>query len=548
MENNLLDHPYLQTLDFDKPRRLSTKHYGERILRKANPTEPFWRLWREKKQALRDEGYQVTRNEDGQWIINHWSDPIDDENPAAIADSLALDADIDIPSPPGLDYLPFQRAAIAYAAKREGCLLADEMGLGKTIEAIGLINLTNPQNVLVVCPASLKVNWSRELEKWLKLPRNVNIVGSQWPELPDMTDVVVINYARLTQHIESIRATTWSLVIMDEAHYMKNPQSARSVAGLSIESERRLMLTGTPILSRPIELQSLVAWVDPGNWGDFWFFARSYCNAQRGRYGWDFSGSENLDELQARLRETVMVRRLKKDVLTDLPDKRRQVLVLAADSPAIQSALAREQSSMGDFGMDDIADIDEDIADVVYLETLDDAADITSKPRLNFAEMSRARHEMAVAKVPEVLNIAAEIDHPLVVFAHHHDVVDMLANGLKLRGKSVVTLTGRDSSTQRQLSIDTFQGGHADVFIGTIKAAGVGITLHHASHVLFAELDWTPAGISQAEDRLHRIGQKDSVLIQHIVVDQSIDARMAELLVAKQIILDEALDNMDLDV
>ena len=128
--------------------------------------------------------------------------------------------------------------------------------------------------------------------------------------------------------------------------------------------------------------------------------------------------------------------------------------------------------------------------------------------------------------------------------AHHKDVVDGIKSGLEAAGKSVVTLTGDCNQAHRQNSVETFQAGNADVFIGTIGAAGVGITLTSASHVVFAELDWVPGNVSQAEDRCHRIGQENSVLVQHLVVDGSIDARLAQVLVNKQKVLDKALDNV----
>jgi SWI/SNF-related matrix-associated actin-dependent regulator 1 of chromatin subfamily A len=151
---------------------------------------------------------------------------------------------------------------------------------------------------------------------------------------------------------------------------------------------------------------------------------------------------------------------------------------------------------------------------------------------------------MALAKVDDVVEHLKEIDHQVVVMAHHKDVVEGIKLGLEAVGKTVVTLTGDCNQAHRQNAVDTFQANKADVFIGTIGAAGVGITLTAASHVVFAELSWVPGDVSQAEDRCHRIGQQDSVLVQHLVVDGSLDARMAEVLVKKQKILDRALDDV----
>jgi superfamily II DNA/RNA helicase len=148
--------------------------------------------------------------------------------------------------------------------------------------------------------------------------------------------------------------------------------------------------------------------------------------------------------------------------------------------------------------------------------------------------MSEVRHDTAMAKVPAVIDHVLAIDQPCVVFAHHHDVMAALAGGLKADGRSVVMLHGAHTSEQRQQAVDDFQQGRADVFIGGLKSAGVGITLTRASIAVFSELDWTPAVVTQAEDRIHRIGQNDAVLCQHLVIDRSLDHRIVELLVEKQ--------------
>ena len=176
--------------------------------------------------------------------------------------------------------------------------------------------------------------------------------------------------------------------------------------------------------------------------------------------------------------------------------------------------------------------------------SLADAAKETSTKDIDFEKMSEVRHETALKKVPDVIDHLTEINHQVVVMAHHKNVVDGIKQGLEATGKTVVTLTGDCNQTHRQKSVDTFQAGKADVFIGTIGAAGVGITLTKASHVVFAELDWVPGNMSQAEDRCHRIGQDNSVLVQHLVVDGSIDARLAKVLVKKQKVLDKTLDNL----
>ncbi len=491
-------------------------HTDGRFVSTASPTQEFWTVWREKKAAIKAAGYSV-RKVDNKWVVTRYRD-----NDQAIADSQATDADIDIPVPAGLSYLPYQKAGIAYAIKRSSTLIGDEMGLGKTIQAIGVINATAPKTVLVVCPASLKINWKNEMTKWLVADRDIQIVNGGGEQIPATPDVIIINYDVLSKHKDAINARTWDLVIMDEAHYIKNNTAARTKVAVGIKANRKVVLTGTPITNRPIELQPIAGYLDPVTFGNYFKFGVRYAGAHQINIGrktvWDFNGSSNLDELQRVLRQSFMIRRKKDEVLKELPEKVRQIIVLPNSDYSDQ--IKKE------------------------FETLADAVDETSSEDIEFEQMSGVRHETALAKVNDVVTHVAAIDHQVVVMAHHKDVVDGIKAGLEAAGKSVVTLTGDCNQAHRQNAVETFQAGNADVFIGTIGAAGVGITLTSASHVVFAELDWVPGNMSQAEDRCHRIGQDSSVLVQHLVVDGSIDARLAQVLVGKQRVLDKALDNV----
>jgi len=488
------------------------KQSDGRLLKTAKPTPEFWALWKVKKAAIKKAGYTVSKIYDA-WLVTH----IVDDN-AAIEDSVATNSDMQIPVPDGLEYLPYQKAGIAYAAGRNNTLIGDEMGLGKTIQAIGTINLTNPKTVLVVCPASLKLNWKSEMEKWLVSERTIDVINGGREQIPSNPDVVIINYDVLTKYAKPLQSRIWDMVIMDEVHKIKNPKAKRTVVAVSIKARRKVLLTGTPITNRPIELQPIAGYLDYDSFGNFFNFARKYAVAYKGKFGWDYSGSSNLDELQRRLRQSFMIRRKKDEVLKDLPAKRRQVIVLP--SKGYTKELTKE------------------------FDALADAVEETSFEEVTFEKMSGVRHEMALAKVDDVIEHLVDLDHQVVVMAHHKDVVQGIQDGLEAAGKTVVTLTGDCNQAHRQNSVDTFQAGKADVFIGTIGAAGVGITLTKASHVVFAELDWVPGNMSQAEDRCHRIGQTDSVLVQHLVVDKSLDARIAEALVDKQKVLDKALDNV----
>lgn len=313
----------------------------------------------------------------------------------------------------------------------------------------------------------------------------------------------------------------------------------------AIRAKRRVFLTGTPIVNRPVELWPLVRSLDPQGLGkSFWSYANRYCNATRTRFGLDTSGASNLDELQMRLRASVMVRRLKADVLTELPPKVRQVIEIPADG--MESLVEAERTAYSGHK----AKIDAITARAEALREAGDMAGYASAvdqlreaSSVAFEEMARARHDLAVAKLPAViehLDSVVEATGKVVVMCWHHDVVDAIAAHY---GRDAVVVSGKVPVEQRQAAVERFQTDPTcTVFVGTIKAAGVGLTLTAASTVVFAELWWVPGDISQAEDRCHRIGQRDSVLVQHLVVDGSIDATQAKVIVAKQDVIDRALD------
>lgn len=499
--------------------------------------------------------------------------------------SKSEDADIDIPVPMGLSYLPYQRAGIAFGLKNPGVLIADEPGLGKTIQAIGIMNADpKMRHILIVCPASLKNNWARELNKWLmpkenlvKIPDTQHVstmlqcdkalhvsyhnkeTGDIYKRTIDLTpsvvvvngmcndegaarrllgaDIVVINYELLPSYIDVILQCNWDMVVADECHVLRNTETQRTqhfVGSIErsmppIPATRRVFLTGTPILNRAKDVWALISYLNPSAWNSYEEFAQRFCQKEKGAAGTDDSGSSNLGELQKILRGTVMIRRLKRDVLGELLPKRRHIVKLEHNSPHIGMLLAEEARIMG---------LGNDWEQYSYtLEQLQN----TQKARL--AETSRIRHAIALAKVPYVIKyIEAELMRveKIVIFAHHQDVVEQIAQYFKA---VAVSFTGQSSATAKQDAVDRFQTDpEVRICVASILAAGVGITLTAANTVIFAELDWTGANVTQAEDRCHRIGQKRQVEIVHLILEKSIDMHIAQKVVEKQAIYKQALD------
>jgi SWI/SNF-related matrix-associated actin-dependent regulator 1 of chromatin subfamily A len=344
-------------------------------------------------------------------------------------------------------------------------------------------------------------------------------------------------------------------MILDECHYLKTSKTWRTLevfGGIQrnpdrtikeqffpIPANKKILLSGTPLVNKPKELWPLLQTLDPNGIGmksNWYNFATRYCQAVKigertDAYGntyplWKWDGADNLEELQNLMRERFMVRRLKKDVLTELPAKRRQIIVLEPGK-ALAKLIAREAQAYRDY----------------------EPESFLGKEQPTIGEISTTRKRIALAKVKfavehmqGILDEQKENGLPqkIVAFAHHLEAIDALQEAF---GERAVKIDGRVSLDERQRAVDRFQTDeNVHIFIGGIHAAGVGITLTAASTVVFVEDTWVPGEISQAEDRCHRIGQKESVLIQHLILEGSLDERVVGVLIQKQEIIDKALD------
>ena len=465
--------------------------------------------------------------------------------------STAASIDADYARPDGLDYRPFQKVGIKFAVNvsesGRGVLIGDDMGLGKTIQAIGFVNTFDAaciNRVLVISPNSLKINWYREWSKWcIRKDLTVAIADSKIVPLPeDGFNVTIINWDIIARKLELLKRQNWDVIIADECHMAKNPASARGQALYSIPSKFKIALTGTPILNRPKEIFAMIKWLDPERWGDKeYFFVKRYCGGFRNPKG---ANKDNLPELNRVLRETVMIRRLKSEVLKELPPKVRQIIEVTVDSKTAE-LVARERQ-MYDKEKPNLERLQ---AVLQMSKASDNEADYNNAVRnlkeamgAAFAEQAALRHEVALAKVPYTIKHVEDIiesGQKVVLFGWHKDALQGVLDHF---GNTAVRITGDDSPEVRQSACDRFMNDPKCTLIGgTIGAMGVGWTLVSSSFVVMMELDWVPGNVSQAEDRCHRIGQLDSVLVHHIVLEGSIDAKMANTLIEKQEIIDLAL-------
>lgn len=427
--------------------------------------------------------------------------------------------------PDDLEYKPYQRVGIHCIKNQAVTLLADEQGLGKTIQGIGGWSEIRPKTCLVVCPASVKLNWAREFHLWTHEKPKIHVQQGRKNFPLNRPPVVIINYDVLDALHEELTDKPWDMVIVDEMQALKNTKAKRTQATLGYRqkpgilrgAKNIVLMSGTPVPNRPIEFFPCLTRLAPDvifPFTKYFDYGRRFCNGYQGPFGWDMTGSSNEDELNIRLRSTIMIRRLKADVIKDLPDKQYQIIPMETDTKTAR--LVKKESKLVDW--DDLKK--------------------TGLPKgAEIGELAEIRHELAKAKTPACLAhvkemLEGDVDK-IVVFAYHRAVIDMLMDGLK--DYCPVKLDGSMTAVKKQQSVDLFQKNpDCRVFVGQINAAGVGITLTAASNVVFIESTWVPGDIAQAVDRCHRIGQKNSVLAQFLVTRGSLEEYMLKSVVDKQ--------------
>ena len=466
------------------------------------------------------------------------------------------------PLPEGVELRPYQMQGVSAILRRlgylpnttrppndvpQGILLGDEMGLGKTPQAIAVCNWLGEKALplLIVCPNNVKLVWRDEWPRWsvsglpiMTLPGKITAAHLRAAaEAP----VIIVNYdkfSRKSAFLEILESRNWATLILDECHYIKERTSKRSKSIMALKAQITLALTGTPMVNRPAELWTQTEKLAPGFLGLFPDYALRYCNAwyeqipvagNRTRkilVGHD--GTSNLVELGNRLRASVMIRRHKRDVLTELPPKQRQLLCMEPP-PHLKNMLETAKKNIENKGYS-WENIEEMLAG-----SIESAVSRLSLPTEMAEHLSIIRHDLGVAKVQpavELIRDTVAASGKITVFAYHRDVVEGLYGSLS--ELNPVRIYGGSQESERELAITRFQNDPAcKVFIGSIGASREGITLTAASDLLFVETDWVPGNILQAEDRCHRIGQNSAVQVRWMVWDSTLDVLIARKVMKK---------------
>ena len=383
---------------------------------------------------------------------------------------------------------PYQQVAADRISKSYQLILADEMGLGKTAELLRGLWPTfvsyRTRKILVVCPASLKWNWVREIKQWF---------GPFIAKPDDMRlRIVVTNYERLKNYVDYARKGLFGTVVFDEAHYLKNPKSQRFYYAnvIATYAEKRFLLTGTPMVSGPCDLAPLldILGLLP-LFGGYEGFYKRYCNPIWNGYGWDYSGSSNKDELKEKLKK-YMIRRTKKECGIKLPPKK------IVDVPVVEC----KQS---------------------FAESLQEIEEQTQV-------VNRLKFPYSIKFIDDLL---AKGKRP-VVFVHHRDLMRKLA---KHYGKKAVKITGGQSMENRQKAIDAFQDEDVPLIFCSLQASATGITLTSSDTAVFLEYLWSPAVSQQAQDRIHRLSQTKPVTIYNLYCPKSIETQKGMRSYAKEL-------------
>jgi SWI/SNF-related matrix-associated actin-dependent regulator 1 of chromatin subfamily A len=433
---------------------------------------------------------------------------------------------------PGLELYPFQYVGVRFAELAGGrCLIGDDMGIGKTIQAIAYCALHQDQwPVLVICPSNVKYNWAKEVARWLP-DTTVEVVNGYRGPIEE-ADFTVINYDLMAKRFEQLDEMEFGISVLDESHYVKNNKAARTKATLSIadKSDSVLCLSGTAITNRPAEYFTTLNLLRKAQFSSWLNYVRRYCAAYNDGWGWKTGGASNVEELHAVSRDFT-IRRLKKEVMAELPDKIRQSIPVIPTKAELKEYRQRQRDWSDE-----------------YSHIRDSGRALPAGYVLNM--LTDLRHNCGVMKVGPVsewvLDYKENNERPIVVFAHHKNVVTPLLSIFKLKGLRADTITGEVKSERRSDIVDEFQAGNLDVLVCSTLAAKEGLTLTAADTVVFVEREWVPGWEEQAEDRVNRIGQDaKTVHALYFTVEGTIDEKFNHLIEQKRAVVRAVLDGGD---
>lgn len=518
--------------NYDKTPKVAKKwvildsYFAQRLADDKLYTEIPKKVWVEKLLAEKDKAYHIWgRVWDNETFYDFWL-----PKASIIKDNTVKDVVINFEKYSKRPVLEHQKEPIQKLVENKKYILADDMGLGKTTSAVIATLETGAKKVLIICPATLKINWKREIENYSDRP----IYIAEGKNFSTEHDFVIINYDILKNFHNPkdkdnslILQSNFDLVIVDEAHYIKNAQSQRTklINDIVKNIDRLWLLTGTPMTSRPIDYFNLLSLVDSPVAKNWMAYVIRYCGGYQFKAGprkvWNVMGATNLEELRERTSNTI-TRRLKTDVLS-LPDKIITPVYLRLKSKLYEDVMGEYYNW--------------------YEKNPEESKSLT----VQFSKLTKVRQIIADEKISQTIEIAENIleqGKKVIIFCNFTDSLNKICEHF---GKTAVKVDGTMSKIERQNSVDQFQeNDKIKVFVGNIIAAGVGLTLTAAEAVIMNDLSFVPAHHSQAEDRAYRIGQKNNVSIYYPLFENTIEGIIYDILNnKKQVIATVMGDNMD---
>jgi SWI/SNF-related matrix-associated actin-dependent regulator 1 of chromatin subfamily A len=473
-------------------------------------TEIPQKVWVEKLLADKEKAYhiwgKVFENEE---LHDFWL-----PKAAIIKDNSVKDVVIDYSKYSKRPPLEHQKEAIQKLVENKKFILADDMGLGKTTSTIIAALESGSKRVLIICPATLKINWKREIENY----SDKTIYIAEGKNFNTNADFVITNYDIIKNFHDpkkkdesQVLAANFDLVIVDEAHYIKNATAQRTklINDIVKKTDRLWLLTGTPMTSRPIDYFNLLSLIDSPVAKNWMAYAIRYCAGYQfnvgGRKVWNVTGASNLEELRDRTLGLTL-RRLKENVL-DLPDKIITPVYLRLKSKEYENVMGE------------------------YYDWYDKNPEESKSLTVQFSKLTKVRQIIADEKIAQTIELAENIleqDKKVIIFCNFTDSLNKITEHF---GKVAVKLDGSMSKPERQHSVDQFQDNpKVKVFVGNIKAAGVGITLTSAEAVIMNDLSFLPSDHAQAEDRAYRYGQKNNVLVYYPIFENTIEGIIYDIL------------------
>jgi len=489
-------------------------------------TEIPQKVWVEKLLADKEKAYHIWGKVfDNEELHDFWL-----PKAAIIKDNSVKDVVIDYSKYSKRPPLNHQKESIQKLVENKKFILADDMGLGKTTSTIIAALETGAKKVLIICPATLKINWKREIENY----SDRSIFIAEGKNFSTEADFVITNYDIIKNFHDpkkkddsQILASNFDLVIVDEAHYIKNATAQRTklINDIVKKTERLWMLTGTPMTSRPMDYFNLLSLVESPVAKNWMAYAIRYCAGYQFKVGnrkvWNVTGASNLEELRDRT-SGLTLRRLKENVL-DLPDKIITPVYLRLKSKQYEEVMGE------------------------YYDWYDKNPEESKSLTVQFSKLTKVRQIIADEKIAQTIEIAENIleqDKKVIIFCNFTDSLNKITEHF---GKAAVKLDGSMTKPERQHSVDQFQENpKVKVFVGNIKAAGVGITLTAAEAVIMNDLSFLPSDHAQAEDRAYRYGQKNNVLVYYPIFENTIEGIIYDILNnKKQVIATVMGDNLN---